>query len=68
MGAVGKDKYSDILESKASEFGLVVKYQHHDIEPTGEYEIDHFSFLDIKECIRNPYYKNQIDSGSPMVL
>ncbi|KAI5749615.1 hypothetical protein M8J76_008783 [Diaphorina citri] len=35
MGAVGKDNYSDILESKASEFGLVVKYQHHDTEPTG---------------------------------
>lgn len=35
MGAVGKDKYSEILETKASEFGLVVKYQYHDKEPTG---------------------------------
>lgn len=35
MGAVGKDKYSEILESKATEFGLVVKYQHHDNQPTG---------------------------------
>lgn len=36
MGAVGNDKYSEILESNASEFGLNVKYQHHDKEPTGK--------------------------------
>ena len=35
MGCVGKDKYSVILEDKAKENGLNVRYQHTDKEPTG---------------------------------
>ena len=35
MGCVGKDKYSKILEEKAKENGLNVRYQYTDKEPTG---------------------------------
>lgn len=35
MGCVGKDKYSKILEDKATTDGLNVKYQYTDREPTG---------------------------------
>lgn len=35
MGCVGKDKYSKILQDKASESGVNVRYQYHDKEPTG---------------------------------
>lgn len=65
MGAVGKDNYSDILESKASEFGLVVKYQHHDTEPTGEnysrgyFIINFISFLlKAKHYLLEAYSRN----------
>ncbi len=35
MGCIGKDKYGKILEEKALEGGVMVKYQYHDSEPTG---------------------------------
>ncbi|XP_020285472.1 adenosine kinase 2 isoform X2 [Pseudomyrmex gracilis] len=35
MGCVGKDKYSEILEDKATRDGLNVRYQYTDQEPTG---------------------------------
>lgn len=35
MGCVGRDKYSKILEDKATTDGLNVKYQYTDQEPTG---------------------------------
>ncbi|XP_043262408.1 adenosine kinase 2 [Colletes gigas] len=35
MGCVGKDKYSKILENKAQEAGLNVRYQYTNKEPTG---------------------------------
>ncbi|XP_018350637.1 PREDICTED: adenosine kinase 2 isoform X1 [Trachymyrmex septentrionalis] len=35
MGCVGKDKYSEILEDKATADGLNVRYQYTDQEPTG---------------------------------
>jgi adenosine kinase len=35
MGSVGKDKYSKILEEKAKENGLNVKYQYVDAVATG---------------------------------
>lgn len=35
MGCVGKDKYSKILEDKAIQDGLNVRYQYVDEEPTG---------------------------------
>lgn len=35
MGCIGKDKYGKILEEKATEAGVVTKYQYHDTEPTG---------------------------------
>ena len=36
FGAVGKDKYSETLEKKATEAGVRVKYQFDDKHPTGE--------------------------------
>lgn len=36
FGAVGKDKYSEILKLKANEDGLDVKYQYSSEKPTGE--------------------------------
>ena len=35
MGCVGKDKYSKILEDRARENGLNVRYQYTEKEPTG---------------------------------
>ena len=35
MGCVGKDKYSKILEKKAKEDNLDVRYQYTDEQPTG---------------------------------
>lgn len=35
MGCVGKDKYSSILEERARENGLNVRYQYTDKEQTG---------------------------------
>lgn len=35
MGCVGRDKYSTILEEKAKENGLNVRYQYTDKQPTG---------------------------------
>lgn len=35
MGCVGRDKYSKILEDKATTDGLNVQYQYTDQEPTG---------------------------------
>lgn len=35
MGCVGKDKYSKILEDKAKDNGLKLRYQYTDKEPTG---------------------------------
>lgn len=35
FGAVGKDKYSDILKVKANEEGLNVKYEYSQEKPTG---------------------------------
>ena len=36
MGCVGKDKYSEILESKARGDGVDVRYQYTDKEQTGK--------------------------------
>lgn len=36
MGCVGKDKYSEILESKARADGVNVKYQYTEKEQTGD--------------------------------
>lgn len=36
MGSVGKDDFSKILETKAEEAGVQVKYQKQDDHPTGE--------------------------------
>nr|AII97833.1 BLTX461 [Nephila pilipes] len=35
MGCIGKDKFGEILESKAKEAGVLVSYQYHDTLPTG---------------------------------
>lgn len=35
MGCIGKDKFGEILESKAKEAGVLVSYQYHDTVPTG---------------------------------
>lgn len=35
IGCIGNDKYGKILEQKATEAGVNVKYQYHDKEPTG---------------------------------
>lgn len=35
MGCVGKDKYSQILEEKAKEDGVNVRYQYKDEKSTG---------------------------------
>ncbi|XP_059482563.1 uncharacterized protein LOC132200836 [Neocloeon triangulifer] len=35
FGCVGKDKFSDILKSKAEEDGVVARYQYNDTTPTG---------------------------------
>ena len=35
IGCIGRDKYGEILERKATEAGVNVKYQYHDSEPTG---------------------------------
>ena len=35
MGCVGKDQYSEILETKARSEGVNVKYQYTDKESTG---------------------------------
>lgn len=35
MGCIGKDKFGEILESKAKEAGVLVSYQYHETSPTG---------------------------------
>ncbi|CAL1297681.1 unnamed protein product [Larinioides sclopetarius] len=35
MGCIGKDKFGEILESKAKEAGVLVSYQYHETLPTG---------------------------------
>ena len=35
MGCIGKDKYGDILNAKASEAGVNPRYMVHDTVPTG---------------------------------
>lgn len=37
FGAVGKDKYSEILKLKANNEGVDVKYQYSSEKPTGKY-------------------------------
>lgn len=39
FGAVGRDKYSEILKQKANEEGVEVKYQYSSEKPTGKYWI-----------------------------
>jgi len=36
FGAVGKDKYSEILKHKANGDGVTVKYQYSSEKPTGK--------------------------------
>jgi len=36
FGAVGKDKYSEILKCKANEEGVNVRYQYTSEKPTGK--------------------------------
>lgn len=35
MGCIGKDKFGEILESKAKDAGVLIAYQYHDTLPTG---------------------------------
>lgn len=44
FGAVGKDKYSEILKLKANSEGVDVKYQYSSEKPTGKYLIIIFNF------------------------
>lgn len=37
FGAVGQDKYSEILKLKANQEGVNVKYQYSSEKPTGNY-------------------------------
>lgn len=45
MGCVGKDEFSTILETKARNDGVDVRYQYTDAESTGFYVIFSFFFL-----------------------
>ncbi len=44
MGCIGKDSYGEILEKKAREDGVDVKYQVTTEEPTGEYTYQRVRF------------------------
>lgn len=38
MGSVGKDEFSETLEKKATEGGVVVRYQKQNDHPTGQFQ------------------------------
>lgn len=44
FGAVGRDKYSEILKFKANEEGVDVKYQYSTEKPTGINLVTHLAF------------------------
>jgi len=39
MGSVGRDEFGDILKKKATEDGVLVRYQYQDSVPTGMYAV-----------------------------
>ena len=56
MGCVGKDEFSTILETKARNDGVDVRYQYTDAESTGFYVIFSFFFFNISQfdiCSKN---------------